>query len=895
MNVLRHVLLVIFCISSFAFPAFAEDGDCGESFCSEFLVKFSRRATEGEIGDILRNHALETLYYSEASRIYRLAGDPSRSRDDVLNELNAESLVIYAEPNYEIEADSVPNDPRYPDLWALDNTGQYDGAIAGVDIGMESVWDSLTTPDPVVVAVLDSGIDYEHEDLADNMWRNPGEVAGNGKDDDGNGYVDDYYGYNFYAGTGDPYDDYFHGTHVAGTIGAVANNGIGVAGIDWNVELMALKFMASNGVGSLGDAIEAIDYAVDNGAKVISNSWDFYYSGTKGLPSSPSQEPVQSLRDAIAAADAAGVVFVAAAGNDGLNCDSYPKYPAAYSVGNIMSVAATDADDTVPAFSNYGKISVDLGAPGVFIESTYPEWKENPPYHYLSGTSMATPHVSGATALLWAEDPSLTHREVIDAILQGVEPISGLSGKSVTGGRLDLANTFALNFGGTNHVPVANAGSAQYRTVGETVTLQGTATDADGDSPLTYNWALVSPANETNSFTGSKISFTADLAGTYTATLAVSDGKGTSAPATVQIYVSAAIQNITPTVSAGPNQLRHVGDNVLLQGKGSDTDGDSLTYKWTLSLPSGSKAPLASATSATASFVADVIGTYSATLTVGDGKTTAVATAKIYVTATTTTTNHAPVVNPGPNQLRRVGDNVLLQGKATDEDGDTLTYKWTLTLPSGSKTSLATATSATASFIADVTGTYSATFTVSDGKTSASTSAKVYVTQALSAAIANGYELRYGLAGAEFPAQAVVIDAQIDGALDILSAESGGQVALGESVLLDGSGSVVPGEEPADYEWILVEKPVGSASAIEDSDRSEARLSPDIEGRYTVKLVVTAGKSTLYGERAFLALESPTAPDASNEGTSATEGQTEGATENGVDAPRPGGCSLITD
>ncbi|EKD42244.1 MAG: peptidase S8/S53 subtilisin kexin sedolisin, partial [uncultured bacterium] len=648
MNLRAFVGIVLWgFVLSFSMVAKAET--CPQSYCFEYLAKFSRQAGEVDIDAILKKESLSVISYFESSRIYHLADDRNRSQDEILQALRAEPLVMYAEPNYTITASSVPNDPFYPNQWAFNNVGQYQG-VTGIDLGMESVWDILTNPEPIVVAVLDSGVDYRHEDLADNMWKNQDEVPNNGQDDDGNGYIDDVYGYNFYSDTSDPFDDYFHGTHVAGIIGAVSNNGIGVTGINWNVKLMALKFMTTDGRGPLSGAIEAIDYAVKNGAKIINNSWDFAYPGLVGLPASPALEPVQSLRDAISVADRAGVIFVAAAGNSGQNNDVTPSYPSSYSVGNIISVTAIDNKNVMTPFSNYGSVSVDIGAPGVLIQSTYPTWKENPPYHYLSGTSMACPEVTGAAALLWADHPELTHRQVIDYILQGVEPVSNMSGKSVTGGRVDLAGTFALSSSSVNHPPVATAGAIQSKTIGDTVLLVGTATDADGDTPLTYQWTLVSPVGEINNFNSSQVSFTADLVGTYLASLVVSDGKSTSLPSTTKIYVAnVAPLNHTPVASAGPNQLRYVGDKVLLQGKGTDQDGDALTYKWTLALPLGSKTSLSSATSATASFYPDVTGTYTATLVVNDGQiSSSPAIAKIYVLAATSS-NHPPTASAGPS------------------------------------------------------------------------------------------------------------------------------------------------------------------------------------------------------------------------------------------------------
>ena len=211
----------------------------------------------------------------------------------------------------------------------------------------------------VLVGVIDTGVDYNHPDLAANIWTNPGEIAGNGIDDDGNGYIDDVHGYDFVNNDGDPMDDNGHGTHFSGTIGGVGNNGIGVAGVNWNVKIMALKFLDSGGSGSTANAVAGVQYATMMGVDVTSNSW-----GGGGFS--------QALYDAIDAAGAANIAFVAAAGNNGANNDTSPAYPAAYDLPNIISVAATDDNDELASFSNYGAASVDLGAPGVDILSTLP-------------------------------------------------------------------------------------------------------------------------------------------------------------------------------------------------------------------------------------------------------------------------------------------------------------------------------------------------------------------------------------------------------------------------------------------------------------------------------------------------------------------------------------------
>jgi len=483
--------------------------------------------------------------------------------------------VEFAEPNFRYSVDTLPNDPEFSKLWGLQNTGQLGGTV-GRDIDASEAWDIMTDSSPIVVGVVDTGVKYDHPDLSANMWRNPGEVPSNNIDDDGNGFVDDYYGYDFARclkfnnpGTvctvtkprdSDPMDDTGHGTHVAGTIGAVGNNTLGVTGVSWKASIMAIKALTSVG-GLTSDLVAAIDYATMMNVKLTSNSW-----GGGGFS--------QALFDAIQAARGADSLFVAAAGNggsDGIgdNNDVSPHYPSSYNLENIIAVAATDLNDNLTTFSNYGATSVDLAAPGDLVFSTwyrvdpsfadvtfdsttiegipmefgpatsasgitamtqyaglgFPEdftgtsfsgkiavikrgsltfgekvtnamdagaigaiifnnqdgifsgtlgtagtWIPTASisksdgdslvaqlprqitfriiasnYVYLSGTSMSTPHVSGAVALLRAQLPDASYSEVKSLILSTVDPLPSLAGKTVTGGRLNLLGVLERN------------------------------------------------------------------------------------------------------------------------------------------------------------------------------------------------------------------------------------------------------------------------------------------------------------------------------------------------------------------------------------------------------------------------------------------------------------------
>ncbi len=396
------------------------------------LVKLNGEATEESLRAFLAQAGGSIRRHVPNSAIYLVAvPEPSLDAfDGLLERLRGEGApVAYAEPDFVVSANFTPNDPSYGQLWGLHNAGQT-GGRGDADIDAPEAWDVTRGSAAVVVGVIDTGIDYRHPDLAANMWLNAGEIPGNGIDDDGNGYIDDMRGWDFVNGDADPMDDHYHGTHCAGTIGAVGNNGIGVAGVAHTVRLMALKFLSASGSGHNSDAIEAIHYATANGATLTSNSW-----GGGGYS--------QGLKDAIDAARDAGSLFIAAAGNDGKNNDQQPSYPASYDSPNILSVAATDHADQLASFSNYGKVSVDLGAPGVAIYSTSP----GSGYRSLSGTSMACPHVAGACALLVAARPSMNWSDVRTALLEHGDVLAGLSGKTSRSSRLNIARALLISTG----------------------------------------------------------------------------------------------------------------------------------------------------------------------------------------------------------------------------------------------------------------------------------------------------------------------------------------------------------------------------------------------------------------------------------------------------------------
>jgi subtilisin family serine protease len=387
-----------------------------------------------------------------------------------IDKYKRKSGVAYAERNYIVgiggrtpSAPGTPDDPRFEELWGLHNTGQT-GGTADVDIDAPEAWDITTGSSSVIVAVIDTGIDYNHEDLAANMWVNTAERDGTpGVDDDGNGFTDDIYGYDFCNNDGDPFDDHSHGTHCAGTIGAVGDNGVGVVGVNHTVSLMALKFLSSYGSGYTSDAVECIEYAILMGADILSNSW-----GGAGYS--------QALKDAI---EAFPGVVVCGAGNDWVNTDYYPHYPSSYDSTNIISV--NTIDHLLNSFYNFGQFSVDIAAPGRSILSTTP----GDSYGLKNGTSMSTPHVAGVAALIKAQYPSATTGEIIDYIFRGAELYSYRFITNRTSGVVNAFNSLNAPSWGAGSLQVtiepsaAVSAGAQWRRAGTTTWRGSGETESD--------------------------------------------------------------------------------------------------------------------------------------------------------------------------------------------------------------------------------------------------------------------------------------------------------------------------------------------------------------------------------------------------------------------------------
>jgi hypothetical protein len=500
----------------------------------ELLVGFRSDVSDADQQKILKKAgALEKRRFKGIHGT--LAAISPDAVQSAIDRLRADPRVRYAEPNELLSTDALPNDPLLPQLWGLTNTGQNVGGFVGTpgaDISAPEAWSITTGSSSVTVAVIDTGIDYTHPDLSPSIWINQGEnCAGcrtDGIDNDGNGYVDDWRGWDFANNDNAPLDDHGHGTHVAGTIGAVGDNGIGVSGVSWNVRLMPLKFLNASGQGAASDAVSAILYAASQGADVINASW-----GGDGYS--------QALSDAIAAAGAHGSLFVAAAGNSSSDNDADPAYPASYDLPNVISVAATDSNDDLAWFSNVGQQSVDLGAPGVNIYSTYPGGR----YQYLSGTSMAAPHVSGAAALVKAAFPSAGALGVKAQLLGTVDPDDALAGLTTTGGRLNAgaavtcsnapalwpespSNGFATDVGKPLTVTAIAAHCASPDGLQLSATANGTPLQltARGDGLYTATYTPTTAGQLTFSFTASfsGASTTRTVTGTASEVLAISPG-----------------------------------------------------------------------------------------------------------------------------------------------------------------------------------------------------------------------------------------------------------------------------------------------------------------------------------------------------------------------------------
>lgn len=427
------------------------------AFAAEWLIKIQRRDTPAQLMARLRATgapvvAVEDLRFNG----WFLVKTPTEGLSFAEgNNVGYKAQAVWVEPNKKIRYPlpkargfngPVPagNDPVYKQMpprgqgpdpmassqWALD------------DIGFTAVRPPIQGSPNVIVAVIDTGVDYNHPDLNPNIWINPGEAgakANNGIDDDGNGYIDDAYGWDFVDNDNTPYDrtSFFgnpgHGTHCAGVIGAAANNGYGITGIASGVRIMPLRFLPENGEGTTANAVKAMKYAIDMGAWVMSNSWG---------GEDEQNEDSRALREIFAEAASKGRIPVVAAGNESLNVDAAPlkATPASFNAPTQITVAATGRGGSLAGFSNYGATLTHLGAPGVGILSTVPGGR----FQNMDGTSMATPVVAGAVALFWSKNQSMKAMDVRNAVLSTTKATPSLKGRTMTGGRLDIQALLSL-------------------------------------------------------------------------------------------------------------------------------------------------------------------------------------------------------------------------------------------------------------------------------------------------------------------------------------------------------------------------------------------------------------------------------------------------------------------
>ena len=526
--------------------------DGRQAVANEVLVKF-RNPTADSIAQAEQDEDVDSD--AEIGGIgVRLFHSRSKDVATLLASLKARPDVVYVEPNYIIHADlTTPNDPSFSSLWGLRNTGQVIGGQAGTpgaDISAASAWDITTGSRANVVAVVDTGIDYNHPDLFANVWSAPTAftvtigtqtiscAAGT-------------HGFNAITNTCDPLDDNNHGSHCSGTIGGVGNNGVGVAGVNWTASIMGVKFLNSGGSGSTANAVNAIEFTIQAkqifgagaNVRVLSNSW-----GGGGFS--------QALLDEINRANTNNMLFVAAAGNNGSNNDASPFYPASYNAPNVVAVAATDNRDQKASFSNYGSTTVDLGAPGVNILST----TMGNSYSFFSGTSMATPHVSGAAALVLSVC-SLDTAALKSNLLNNVDPIPALSGITVTGGRLNVNKAllacgaptpdFSLSASPASQTVAPGASTTYNVTVTQSGGFSGTVTFSPSGLPAGAGADFSPPSvNGSGSSTMTVTTSGATPPGSYTLTIT-----GTSGSLVHSTSVTLVVSGVTPdfSLSAAPS------------------------------------------------------------------------------------------------------------------------------------------------------------------------------------------------------------------------------------------------------------------------------------------------------------------------------------------------------
>lgn len=408
-------------------------GDQEESDAAEVLVRFKPGVSEEQIEEITAQHNDDVEDEIESVKGLALIEDEDgETAEEVAAEYRSMTdIVEYAEPNSEIALDReaisdhvLPDDPMFADQWALENKGQK-GGKENADIAALRAWHKTTGSDKIVVAVIDTGVDYTHRDLIQNIWVRPPDMAA--YEDEDLGTIDDQHGFNAVDDNGDPMDDNGHGTHCAGIVGAEGGNGFGISGVNWKVEIMPVKFMDASGSGTTAQAIESINYVIERkragvNVRVISASWG-------------STAKSKALEDVIRKAGEEGIIFIAASGNSSADADKTPHYPAGYELPNVLSIAALNRNDQLASFSNYGAKRVHIAAPGAEILSTW----LNGDFREASGTSMATPVVAGVAALALSAEPNMSVEQLRERLLKSVDKLDALNGKVSTGGRINAA------------------------------------------------------------------------------------------------------------------------------------------------------------------------------------------------------------------------------------------------------------------------------------------------------------------------------------------------------------------------------------------------------------------------------------------------------------------------
>ncbi len=521
-------------------------------------------------------------------------GIPGLEVEEAIRILERLPFVEYAQPNYIISINqNFPNDESFDEQYALHNFGQKSGWVdwlwglplwgpgtEDADIDAPEAWDTITSG-MYPVAIIDTGIFYNHPDLVNNMWSNLDEIPGNGVDDDNNGYIDDIYGWDFANNDNNPFDGLGHGTHIAGIVAAEGNNGVsavigpyaaGTSGVLWNGRLMALKAIGDDGYGELADAIDALEYAVAKGARISNNSWGYYYDDTTN-PGEPGYElKHDALREAIANAQEYNHLFITSAGNGDwlgtpLNTDlpENAHYPSVFALDNIISVAATDCNDNLAYFSNYGLESVDLAAPGVQIMSTH-VYDGMVDYAWFDGTSVATPHVTGVVAMVTQQhpDPDWTYSQIRDHIFTTVrepevEGINPLAGKTVTRGIVNAANAVA---GG------GRPWTADFSYSPDDLTVSFTDESIDDGTIVAWDWNF---GDGTGTSTDQNTSYSYAYGGIYKVTLTVTDNDGATGYFTKKVTVT------EPSVVAS---FTYVCTGWDCDFDGSGSEGPIASYYW---------------------------------------------------------------------------------------------------------------------------------------------------------------------------------------------------------------------------------------------------------------------------------------------------------------------------